>query len=335
MISPFLRRVAPSFLTMMFAGFTINTFAAETLQVKAGDTRRLSEFQAEAVFDEWVLGDGATVILPDSVESWRLEVRKASIGKNVRILGTGSVASAGIDGASVRGKAASCEDGEDGKPGGHGQTGASGVSLSLRIAIASIESLTVNVAGGEGGNGGAGGSGQSGGNPKKCTGGRGGNGGAGGDGGDGGNGGNVRIYYSLLPESGLEGGIVRRIKINTQPGSGGTQGAGGNGGESGEGHYVQMRTLSGSQKWIGGGKPGRDGQPGKTGRSGIKGQFLLEEDLSRRIDQLMEMRGISPARTNNVQATGSSDLSSRRFQQLEEKLDAVLMRLEALERKDR
>jgi len=175
-----------------------------------------------------------------------------------------------------------------------------------------------------GGSGGVGGNGQDGGEPENCAGGDGGKGGDGGDGGDGGNGGSVRLSYSFLPDSGADSGIGNRVTVLNQPGEPGVPGNGGKGGKGSKGHYVQMHTLSGNQKWIAGGEPGEDGQAGKAGRAGIKGQAVLERDLTQRIDELMRDR--QPKAAAPVPAQNSV------LKALEAKVDQLLKRIEALEK---
>jgi len=316
--------IAVAAIAVWSALFAAVSGAGERLHVGPGETHQLPATQADAVFDEWILEDGATLQLPGGVEQWRIEVRKASIGKKVRIVGVGG---AGIDGAAGRSHsdvAETCRPGKAGGPGSHGVGGGSGATFNLTLGIAKIDDLTINVSGGKGGNGGVGGNGQAGGGPENCAGGDGGSGGDGGDGGDGGNGGNVRLYYSFLPGNGVDSGIGTRVAILNQPGEPGEPGKGGVGGKGSKGHYVQMHTLSGNQKWIPGGEPGEVGQTGKTGRAGVKGQGAMERDLSQRIDELMRER--RPQGTTPPAATDTT------LKALEAKVDELLRRIEVLEK---
>lgn len=308
-----------------------NAWSLERLHVESGETHTLGAEYADWVFDELVLEDGATLLLDGSAPRWSLEARRASIGSDVSIVGVGPVGPAGASGTSVDGQAKDCRRGQAGTNGTHGNPGGDGLSLALTLSLKRLESLAIDVRGGAGGLGGDGGNGQKGGAADKCPGASGGDGGGGGDGGDGGNGGNVRIYYSFLPESGLQGGVGKRVTIENTAGAGGKPGKGGVGGKGASGHYVNMRTLAGNKKWIAGGDEGELGGPGKVGRSGVKGQYVVERDLNRRIDELLLQKQIAApkvvAKETPVSAEGGSSL--------EKTLLEILKRLDALEKRSR
>ena len=297
---------------------------AADLQVPAGATRVMEPKQAREHFATWKLGDGATLVLPEGVADWRWEVERAEIGAGVRILGAGAAGEAGRDGADSLGKARSCSDGAAGQPGTDGGHGGDGANLDLRMGIAALGSLAIEVPGGAGGDGGDGGRGQDGGDAKKCPGGDGGAGGQGGAGGDAGDGGDVRIRYyrHSAAAAPVDPGAV--IDVVAGPGSPGKGGRGGVGGDGGEGGYVQMRTLTGAQKWVSGGDRGPAGDPGANGESGSEGRALIESDVDRRLDRLLEQGSPTPAPAGRD-----------RLQDLERELDAMRRRLEALEREDR
>lgn len=309
------------------AALTSGPALADTsLHIPAGQSRQLDAAQAVAHFTRWTLEDGATLILPAGVERWQWQVDRADIGNGVRILSTGAAGAKGADGSAADGRSDPCRDG---KPGGNGEPGGNGhhgASIDLRLGLASIGSLSIEVPGSPGGDGGDGGRGQDGGDSKKCPGGDGGNGGSGGDGGHGGNGGNVQVHYSYLSEPAPT--ATPAIRITAEPGAGGLSGKGGSGGAGSSGGYVSMRTLSGDQKWMPGGKAGRAGDAGKPGESGASGQVLLAQDLNRRLEQLLESGSIPHRQTT---ATEPDD----RTRQLERKLEEALRRIDALESKPR
>ncbi len=327
----YLRASARTFVsTFGFCLLAANAWSLERLHVTAGETRTLGAEYADWVFDELVLEDGATLVLDSSVPRWSLEARRASIGNGVSIVGVGHIGRDGVSGASVAGQAKECRRGKAGGQAGHGGKGADGLSLSLALSFERLESLTIDMHGGDGGVGGNGGDGQKGGAADKCPGADGGAGGDGGDGGDGGNGGNVRILYSFLPDSGLKGGVGKQITVNNSAGVGGKPGDGGVGGKGAPGHYVNMRTLTGNKKWIAGGDDGPQGQLGKKGREGVKGQYQLDRDLNRRIDELLlRQQVVSP------EAVRQSYQEQAPSKGIEKTLAEILKRLDALEKRSR
>lgn len=273
--------------------------AADSLHIKAGQTHTLDAGKTEWVLSELVLEDNATLLIPAGVGQLQLDAAKAVIGKDVRIVATGGDGKPGAAGGSRDGKAANCEDGAAGDHGEHGAAGGDGVVLNLTLRIARLDSLAIDTRGGVGGAGGAGGKGQDAGEFDSCNAPTGGDGGRGGDGGDGGSGGHVRVFYTLLPESGLSGTLGDRIKVAAEGGKAAAGGEGGKGGEGGPGKFVTMKTLSGNKKWVAGGKVGSAGVPGKAGRDGSKGQILIQQDLRSRMDELARQQ------TAQVEAIGA------------------------------
>ena len=98
-------------------------------------------------------------------------------------------------------------------------------------------------------------------------------------GGEGGSGGNVRIRYHYLDAMNHEP-LQNKMQIINRGGAGGKGGAGGAGGAGTEGRYINMRTLTGTKKWVGGGKTGRHGEQGEVGRDGADGLVIVEEHLA-------------------------------------------------------
>jgi hypothetical protein len=264
--------------------------AATNLHIKSGETHTLDGKQTEWVLDELVLEDNATLVIPAALGQVQIDAVRAVIGSGARILAAGEAGAAGKAGATSEGVAEKCVDGTAGKHGEHGAAGGDGVAVNLTLRIAKLGSLQIDAQGGVGGDGGAGGKGQDAGEFDTCDAPRGGEGGRGGDGGDGGNGGHVRVFYTLLPESGITGSLGDRIKVDATGGEGGNGGEGGKGGEGGPGKFVTMKTLSGNKKWVAGGKPGANGANGKIGRDGGKGQVLVQQDLRSRMDELAQQQ---------------------------------------------
>ena len=262
--------------------------AAEQLHVKAGQSVTLDGKKSVLVLDTLELDDNSTLIIPSSMSQIQIQASKAIFGQHTRILAVGADGAAGKAGVSQTGQAARCEPGANGGNGSPGNNGSDGVEVNLTLRIAAIGSLAIDTHGGAGGVGGAGGQGQKGGEFDNCDAPPGGEGGRGGDGGDGGNGGHVRVLYTLLPDAGLSAGIGDRIQVDASGGKGAAGGSGGKGGAGVEGRFVNMKTLSGSRKWVGGGRTGADGSTGKNGRDGSKGQVLVQQDLRSRMDEMVQ-----------------------------------------------
>ena len=92
-----------------------------------------------------------------------------------------------------------------------------------------------------------------------------------------------------------------------------------------------MRTLAGNKKWIPGGEEGESGRPGKVGRSGVKGQYVLERDLNRRLDELLLQQKMAAPKAAATQSPASNSEDNN----LEKTLLEILKRLDALEKRGR
>lgn len=255
----------------MLALFSSFAVAAEQLHVKANQQHILPEREGELVLDELVLEDGAVLKVPTSVQQLQIIAKKVSIGDGVKVVAGGVAGEKGQPGASQQGRAAECEAALPGEAGSAGQPGTAGTRLTLNWALASLGSLSIDVNGGQGGAGGVGGNGQDAGDFDKCPAPAGGDGGSGGPGGTGGDGGSVRLYYSVIPGSKIEGAVRDRITMTASGGAGGDGGKPGEGGVGTEGKYINMRTLTGNRKWMAGGDHGVIGAAGAKGGSGQTG----------------------------------------------------------------
>lgn len=313
----------PIAIALLCGGTVLPAVFAADLQIPAGQSHRLDPALATAHFQTWKLGDGATLMLPEGVAHWRWEVDRAEIGNGVRIQGVGAAGSVGAAGKDRGGRSASCRDGAAGGAGIAGGAGGAGADIDLRLGLAALGSLTIEVPGGNGGAGGHGGRGQDGGDARTCPGGDGGAGGAGGDGGVGGDGGEVRVRYFRIPGAAAPSDPVALIRVSAEPGKGGAGGKAGSGGKGGEGGYVQARTLTGNQQWVAGGKAGDAGAEGKAGVAGDRVAAIIESDVDRRLDQLLEDR---PA---PVTAAPAAD---DRYRAMELELEVLRRRLDALEK---
>ena len=279
---------------------------ADALIVKAGEEITLSESQSRLQLDELRLEDGAVVRFAPEVTRWQVSASRAFIGNNVRIVGAGVTGSDGQRGQDASGQAAECNDGDSGAAGKAGGKGGPGVVIAMNLKIAHWGSMTIDTQGGAGGVGGAGGQGQQAGEVDKCSQTRGGTGGDGGDGGDGGNGGNVRIRYSYLADTSISDALEKRLTIRNEGGQGGEPGVGGPGGVGTDGKYINMRTLTGSKKWVAGGRDGNQGDQGKPGRTGVDGQILIEEDLAGLLDKKMQQQS---AQVNQIRQQLKQELA--------------------------
>ena len=278
-----------SLVLLVISALSLPALSAD-FRVKAGEDVTISQSQTRLQVDQFILEDGATIRFAPGVKRWQVSAAHTEVGENVTIMGTGSAGADGAPGDDAKGQAPECEDGKAGKPGKPGAAGEAAVVIAMNLKISRWGSMTIDTRGGAGGTGGEGGKGQQAGEVDKCSQTRGGPGGAGGEGGDGGNGGNIRIQYSYLPGSQLNSALDNRLTLKNQGGSGGAGGKGGPGGEGTDGHYITMRTLTGSKKWVPGGKEGPEGPDGKAGRTGVDGQLLIEEDLSGLLDQSVQQQ---------------------------------------------
>lgn len=269
--------------------------AENVLHVKAGKTVELETDQSVLSYDRLILEDDAVLRIPAQLKQLQLEAAWVEIGNNVKILAQGEDGVSGAAGENREGQAEECKAGKRGGDGEHGTPGGEAVSLVMALGIVKLGSLTVNSRGGSGGNGGAGGQGQQGGPFDKCNAQPGGDGGAGGDGGDGGNGGQVSITYRLVPGNTVSQPVNKLVVIQNGGGQGGEPGPAGQGGEGTEGKYINMRTLTGNRKWMGGGDTGQPGNVGKPGRDGVKGQALVQQDLRDRMDAVIQTQSAQVA----------------------------------------
>jgi len=269
--------------------------AENVLHVKAGKTVELAADQSVLSYDRLILEDDAVLRIPAQLKQLQLEAAWVEIGNNVKILAQGEDGVSGAAGENREGQAEECKAGKRGGDGEHGTPGGEAVSLVMALGIVKLGSLTVNSRGGSGGNGGAGGQGQQGGPFDKCNAQPGGDGGAGGDGGDGGNGGQVSITYRLVPGNTVSQPVNKLVVIQNGGGQGGEPGPAGQGGEGTEGKYINMRTLTGNRKWMGGGDTGQPGNIGKPGRDGVKGPALVQQDLRDRMDAVIQTQSAQVA----------------------------------------
>ena len=287
----FMTRILISLLVLM-SGMV---HAENVLHVKAGKTVELAADQSVLSYDRLILEDDAVLRIPAQLKQLQLEAAWVEIGNNVKILAQGEDGVSGAAGENREGQAEECKAGKRGGDGEHGTPGGEAVSLVMALGIVKLGSLTVNSRGGSGGNGGAGGQGQQGGPFDKCNAQPGGDGGAGGDGGDGGNGGQVSITYRLVPGNTVSQPVNKLVVIQNGGGQGGEPGPAGQGGEGTEGKYINMRTLTGNRKWMGGGDTGQPGNVGKPGRDGVKGQALVQQDLRDRMDAVIQTQSAQVA----------------------------------------
>ncbi|MBV1919379.1 MAG: hypothetical protein KUG73_01755 [Pseudomonadales bacterium] len=260
----------------------------DSLVIDANSTYTVTKAQSELFLKSLTVGDNAVIQFDPDVVRWHLQASSASVGKGVVINASGLPGDNGIVGKSAAGVADECGDGKLGEDGGHGSNGTDGVAISMRLAISAIGSLTINAVGGEGGSGGRGGAGQQAGKVVRCTGPDGGVGGQGGEGGDGGNGSYVRIVYSYLEGAAASGTLSKFITVDNTGGIAGKGASGGHGGGGAEGKYINMRTLTGSKKWMPAGQTGVEGRGGKAGRIGVAGQTLIERDLEGRMTTFVQ-----------------------------------------------
>ncbi|MDY6920997.1 MAG: hypothetical protein SV765_12405 [Pseudomonadota bacterium] len=304
--------------------------AQDVIHVKAGETRELAPADGVLSLQRLVLEDNAVLSLAPGLGQVQIDVARAEIGRNVKIVARGEAGADGQPGASIPGQAPTCSAGKPGTAGTDGQPGDDGGSLILNVGIAELGSLTVDTRGGAGGDGGTGGAGQRGGEIDKCNAPAGGAGGAGGNGGDGGDGGQIRISYRLLSGYSPDRPIRQLIRLRSDGGPGGALGEGGEGGAGVEGQYVNMRTLTGNRKWIGGGDKGPIGAVGELGAKGSPGQALLQRVEPGSTASRLE--ALKPAESGGE--TGGSKLEQT-VRALEARIKTLEEQVEALSRKIR
>ncbi len=262
----------------------------DSLVIDANSTYTVTKAQSELFLKHFTVGDNAVIQFDPDVVRWHLQASSVSMGAGVVINASGGSGNNGTVGKSATGVADECGDGKPGEDGGHGSNGTDGIAISMRLAISDMGSLTINAAGGKGGSGGRGGAGQQAGKVIRCTGPDGGAGGQGGEGGDGGNGSYIRIVYSYLEGATASGSLSQFVAVNNGGGVAGKGASGGHGGGGAEGKYINMRTLTGSKKWMPAGQVGVEGRSGKTGRIGVTGQTLIERDLEGRMTTFVQVQ---------------------------------------------
>ena len=277
----------------------------DSLVIDANSTYTVTKAQGELFLKSLTVGDNAVIEFDPDVVRWHLQASNVSMGNGIVINASGRPGDNGTVGKSAVGIADECGDGKPGEDGQHGSNGTDGVAISMRFAISDIGSLTINATGGEGGAGGRGGAGQQAGKVIRCTGPDGGAGGQGGEGGDGGNGSYIRIVYSYLEGATASGALGQFVTVDNAGGEAGKGASGGHGGGGAEGKYINMRTLSGSKKWMPAGQSGVEGRVGKTGRIGVTGQTLMERDLEGRMTTFVQSQA---KQQDNVKAIQQSML---------------------------
>lgn len=239
--------------------------------VAAGVQRTLTAAERTLSLKNLSLGDDCTIIIPASMDGWTVTATDVTIGRNVKIIGTGSNGASGSSGSNASNNPPPCVNGFSGVSGNNGINGTAGKNISLSLRIRKIESLSINATGGNGGNGGNGGSGGKGGNSTcNCNGGPGGNGGNGGRGGTGGNGGAVKILYSSIGSASVSNSNFVVENTGGKGGMNGTAGAGGAGGAGGgcTDPKALVRTA---------GIPGRTGLVAAPSIQGANGVTTLEK----------------------------------------------------------
>ena len=321
---------------------------ATELVIGKGETYTVTEDQVSLSVDRLVIGDNARIQFAEGVAHWELLARDATIGHGVVIDGRGSDGAPGNDGADHSDQAESCRSGKSGQSGESGASGNRGVDIYLGLDANRIGSLEVLADGGAGGDGGQGGQGQKAGRILNCAAANGGTGGSGGQGGDGGDGGNVVVSVSSLGEV-HSGALTAGVRVSVRPGKAGAAGSGGHGGEGTDGQYVTQKTLTGTQKWLAGGRSGRSGVPGEPGDEGrhgrafVGGQFTGFESSA--INQgghggFGGFRSVQPASEQLVReqlvseqlAKEKQQAAEQEVQMLREQLKALQERMEKLEK---
>lgn len=243
------------------------------LNVPANTVRTINANEEVMLVQNWTMGDNASIVFAPGVQTWTLVARRAVLGANVRIDGSGASGSSGPSGGppapALGGK---CATGRHGSNGSTGTDGMNGIPIHIKVGIEAVRTLVIMSNGGDGGNGGAG---QSGGKGAKsdcsrgCHGGSGGNGGRGGDAGHGGDGGSVHFEYLFLADPPVAD-PEDLITLDAEGGGAGTPGAGSRGGAGGDGKDCKWR------KNRRGGPRGRNGAPGRAGTDGSDGPTMFE-----------------------------------------------------------
>src|SRR5690606_21819971 len=266
------KRLASAALCALLLPF--DAMAAELI-IPARSVHRVAVDEMNQSLDRLVIGDGATIKFAEGVTHWELLAKDATIGHGVVIDARGADGAAGAAGASIAEEAEACRAGKSGGSGEPGVQGGRGIDIYLGLDARKIGGLEVLADGGAGGAGGKGGKGQNGGEMFTCKPANGGSGGGGGSGGNGGDGANVVVSVVPLDSKVSPGALTAGVRVSVKPGKAGQGGEGGEGGSGSEGQYIKMRTLTGSQKWVAGGRSGRSGAPGEDGEEGKYGQVFV------------------------------------------------------------
>lgn len=297
---------------------------AADLVIPAKSVHRVTPDEMSQSVDRLVIGDGATITFAEGVTHWELLAKDATIGHGVTIDARGRDGADGADGASMAEAADACRAGKSGESGEPGGQGGRGVDVYLGLDARKIGGLEVLADGGAGGAGGKGGKGQDGGKIFNCNPANGGSGGAGGSGGLGGDGANVVVSVIPLDSTVSPGALTAGVRVSVKPGKAGQGGEGGDGGAGSEGQYIKMRTLTGSQKWVAGGRSGRSGAPGEDGEEGKYGQVFVGGQFTGFQQQNSggaDFGGFRPAPVTDPQAQEEIRLLREQLKALQERMD--------------
>ncbi|MFA5496122.1 MAG: hypothetical protein WC247_15265 [Porticoccaceae bacterium] len=307
---------------------------AEELIIAAEARHTVTPEQMSQSVERLVVGDNAVIDFAAGVTHWELLARDATIGHGVVIDARGVDGVSGGDGASYEQPADACRAGKNGVSGEPGAPGERGVDIYLGLDAHRIGGLEIRADGGAGGAGGAGGKGQDGGKILNCNPANGGNGGGGGDGGAGGGGANVVVSVNPLDADVAIGALTAGVRVSVKPGKGGKAGGGGDGGAGSEGQYIKMRTLTGSQKWVAGGRSGRSGAPGGDGEEGQYGQVFVGGQFTGFQPQNTAPGGFDGFNSYRPAAPGAAEreAAAEEIRLLREQLKALQDRMEKLEK---
>ncbi|MAT50883.1 MAG: hypothetical protein CMK32_06845 [Porticoccaceae bacterium] len=318
-------------ISLMLSVASLAVFA-EDLVIDSGETFIVDEKSTNLSVDKLVIGDKAVIRFAPGVTHWELLAKDATIGYGVVIDGRGSDGADGAAGTSYDEAADACRSGKSGSGGDAGEPGARGIDIYLGMDVRKIGGLEVISDGGDGGAGGQGGQGQQAGKILNCNPAKGGNGGSGGQGGDGGDGGNVVVSLNPLNEKTGLGALTAAVRVSVKPGKAGSGGLGGVGGEGSEGEYVRAKTLTGSSKWVAGGRRGRNGAPGEQGQEGRYGQIFVGGQFTG-FQQNNQAGGYGPFNDYRPApaASSESDASEEEIRLLKEQLRVLQERMDSLE----
>lgn len=318
---------------LCLAAMALPAFGNELI-IPKGETYTVSPDNMSMSVDKLVIGDNASIRFADGVTHWELLAKDATVGHGVVIYAGGLDGAPGADGESYDKPADACRSGKSGTSGEAGAPGGRGLDIYLGLDARKIGGLQVIADGGEGGPGGTGGQGQKAGRILNCNAVAGGSGGSGGSGGNGGDGGNVVVSVSSLDGARDIGALTAGVRVSVKPGKGGKGGDAGVGGEGSDGQYVNAKTLTGSQKWVAGGRSGRSGGAGDSGEEGnygqlfVGGQFTGFQPMNNRQGGFSGFDSFRPADTGSP----ASDAAEKEIQLLREQLKTLQDRMEKLEK---